>query len=88
MPSIAETPNSEMNPTAAETLKLRPATVEPENAAAHRERNARQRQQAFAHRGEQAVEQHEDQQQADRHDERKPLLRLDQCAELAGPFQL
>ena len=29
MPSIAATPNSEMKPTAAETLKFRPATQSP-----------------------------------------------------------
>src|SRR5437763_5461777 len=36
---------------------------------------------------EQAVEQHEDQQQAERYDQREPLLRLDQRAEFAGPVE-
>src|SRR5581483_11423817 len=61
--------------------------VEPQHAAAGGERNAGERQQAVAHRVEQAVEQHHDQQQAERHDDGKPLLRLDQRAELARPFQ-
>ena len=61
--------------------------VEPEDAAADSEGNARERQQAVAHRVEQAVEQHQDQQQAQRHDEGEPLLGLHQRAELAGPLQ-
>ena len=39
MPSIAETPNSEMKPTAADTLKFRPRDVKAQNAACDGERN-------------------------------------------------
>ena len=65
---------------------VQPEQIESENAAADRERNARQREQAVAHGIEQAVEQHHDQQQAERHDDREPLLGFHQRAELARPF--
>ena len=85
MPFITETPNSDTKPIAAEMLKSSPVTVKRQDAAADRERNAGQRQQAVAQRIEQAVEQHEDQQQADRHDDRQARLGLLQLLELAGP---
>ena len=75
-----------MKPTAAETLRLRPATYSPRMPPADRERNAGQRDQAVAHRIEQAVEQRQDQEQAERHDDREPLLGLLQRAELARPL--
>ena len=82
MPSIADTPNREMNPTAADTLAFKPKSIEPEDSAADREWNAGQRQQTVAHGIEQAVEQHHDQHQAERHDDGEPLLGFDQGAEL------
>src|SRR6266853_1628980 len=74
MPSIADTPNNEMNPMAAEILKFKLAAYSPRIPP------------ETAHRSEQAVQKHQDQEQAHRHDDSQPLLRLHQCAELACPF--
>ena len=67
--------------------EIQAGDIEPENAAGHGERNARQRQQAVPYRIEQAVEQHQDQKQAQRHNQREPLLCVNQRAVFARPFE-
>ena len=88
MPSITATPNSDMKPIAAETLKARPETIERDQAAADREGNASKRQQTVAHRVEQSIEQRQDQQQRDRDHHRQPLFCFLQIVELARPLDM
>src|SRR5215475_6674000 len=85
MPSIAATPKSEMKPIAAETLKLRSATKSP-RMPPHTANGIPESASKLPHGIEETVEQHQDQQQAQRHDERQAFLCFHQRAELARPL--
>ena len=85
MPFITDTPNSEMKPIAAEMLNSRPVTYSAMMPPPIGERDAGQRQQAVAQRIEQAVQQHQDQHQADRARRPPAVLGALQVLEFAGP---
>ena len=66
--------------------EIQPGDIKPQDAAADRERQSEQRQQAVAERIEQPVEQHHDEDERNRQNDGKPLLGLLQPFELAGPI--
>src|SRR5262249_40141032 len=61
--------------------------IKSKDAAGDGKRDSAQGDEAVAQGIKQAVEQHHDQQKTKRHDDREPLLRLNQGAELSRPFQ-
>ena len=66
-PFSTATPDSAMNPTAAETENGMPRSHSASDAAGQRERNRAEHEQRIARRAERAVEQQEDQDEAGRH---------------------
>ena len=87
MPSMVAMPNSATKPIAAETLNGRAGQIEREDAADQRHRNDAGGQQTSISEPKLKYSSSADQQQAQRHDDRQPLQRVLQIAELADPFQ-
>ncbi len=87
IPSIAEMPNSATKPIAADTLNGVPVRNSAKDAADQRHRHHARRQQRVGQRAEIDEQQHADQRQAQRHDNRQALDRVLQFAELADPFE-
>jgi hypothetical protein len=80
-------PKSDTNPISRRHGKIEIGDVERNDAAGDCERNAGERQQAVAQRIEQAIEQHQDENEADRNDDRKCFLGLLQVFELSRPHE-